>query len=256
MAKHRSASHVVFIGWLFVALLLASRVDAASAPRPVYTIAVGYNAVADVLKRNASGLTTLRYADDDALRFYSLMQHASRHAFLLTVADADTQRRFPDVARRAVAPSLGELERAVGLVARAVAQDQAAGEEPEVVFFFSGHGVRDESGSASLSLLDGALTRSWLYEKLLARVPARFIHLIIDACHAEAFVRPRDVNAKVEPLDQRNGRAISTKQRSSDSPTSAPFSRRRLAPRASSGTRTGPGCSLISSSPRCAAHRT
>jgi len=201
MAKHRSASHVVFIGWLFVALLLASRVDAASAPRPVYTIAVGYNAVADVLKRNASGLTTLRYADDDALRFYSLMQHASRHAFLLTVADADTQRRFPDVARRAVAPSLGELERAVGLVARAVAQDQAAGEEPEVVFFFSGHGVRDESGSASLSLLDGALTRSWLYEKLLARVPARFIHLIIDACHAEAFVRPRDVNAKVEPLE-------------------------------------------------------
>jgi hypothetical protein len=31
-------------------------------------------------------------------------------------------------------------------------------------------------------------------------LPARFIHLVVDACHAEAFVRPRDVDAKMESL--------------------------------------------------------
>jgi hypothetical protein len=192
---------------LFVALsclaslLLLGSPAAAAKKRVVYTIAVGHNAVADVLKRDAAGLSTLRYADDDALRFYALLQSASRRAFLLTVADADTQRRFPAVARRARAPSVAELDRTVALVADEMARARAAGEEPELVFFFSGHGVRDANGAAALSLLDGALTRAWLYEKVLARVPARFVHLVIDACHAEALVRPRDVNAKVEPLD-------------------------------------------------------
>jgi hypothetical protein len=89
----------------------------------------------------------------------------------------------------------------VALVAQAISRDRAAGEEPELVFFFSGHGVRDESGSAALSLLDGALTRTWLYEQLLGRVSARAIHVIVDACHAEALVRPRDVDATLEPLE-------------------------------------------------------
>ena len=190
----------VLLSCLSVALLHGSHAEAAN-KRAVYTIAVGHNAIADVLKRDAAGLSTLRYADDDALRFYALMQRASRRAFLLTVADADTQRRFPEVARRALPPSVRELDRTVELVIGDMARARAAGEESELVFFFSGHGVRDASGSAALSLLDGALTRAWLYERVLARVPARFVHLIIDACHAEALVRPRDVDAKVEPLE-------------------------------------------------------
>jgi hypothetical protein len=190
--------------WLsgFLAVFLApGRAESAPPERPLYTIAVGHNAVADVLKRSGDGLVTLRYADDDALKFYSLMERASRRAFLLSVLDADTQRRFPEVARRAAPPSIVELERVVTLVSESMRRDRALGAEPELVFFFSGHGVRDESGNASLSLLDGALTRAWLYERLFARVPARLIHVVIDACHAEALVRPRDVNAQVEPLD-------------------------------------------------------
>jgi hypothetical protein len=185
---------------LLATLLVAVRAESAPPRRPVYTIAVGHNAVAEVLRPNAGGLTTLRYADDDALRFYNLMQHGSVQAFLLAIADTETQRRFPEASGRALAPSLAELDRVVELVARAISRDRAAGEEPELVFFFSGHGVRDESGSAALSLLDGALTRAWLYERLLARVSARTIHVIVDACHAEAVVRPRDVDAKLEPL--------------------------------------------------------
>jgi hypothetical protein len=191
---------VQLFGFLAV-LLAAARVESAPSRRPVYTIAVGHNSVAEVLRPNAAGLTTLRYADDDAVRFYNLMQHASRRAFLLTVADADSQRRFPEAARRALAPSLTELDRVVEVVAQAISRDRSAGEEPELVFFFSGHGVRDEGGNAALSLLDGALTRTWLYERLLGRVSARAIHVIVDACHAEALVRPRDVDARLEPLE-------------------------------------------------------
>jgi hypothetical protein len=131
-----------------------------------------------------------------------LIQSASRRAFLLSVLDADTQQRVPEAARLAALPTLAELERTVDIVARAMVADRAAGQEPELVFFFSGHGLRDEHGEAALSVLDGGLTRSWLYERLLARVPARVIHVIIDACHAAALVRPRDVNAKLETLDE------------------------------------------------------
>ncbi|HEX6277092.1 MAG TPA: caspase family protein, partial [Polyangiaceae bacterium] len=165
-----------------------------------YTIAVGVNTVADELKRNNGALSTLRYADDDALKIYRFIGQAGRRAFLLSVLDPDTQRRFPGAAQHAKTPSLAELERTVDAVVRAMARDRTAGEEPELVFFFSGHGVRDDTGGASLSLLDGALTRSWLYERLLSRVPARVVHLVIDACHAAALVRPRDVNATLETL--------------------------------------------------------
>jgi hypothetical protein len=185
----------------FLVVLLSGAHARATTKRVVFTIAIGHNAVADVLKRDGAGLSTLRYADDDALRFHALMQRASRRAILLTVADADTQRRFPELARLARPPSLAELDRTVELVVADMNRARAAGEEPELVFFFSGHGVRDANGAAALSLLDGALTRAWLYEKLLQRVPARFVHLIVDACHAEALVRPRDVDAQVEPLD-------------------------------------------------------
>lgn len=173
-----------------------------AAPRPVYTVVVGHNAIAPALQAQARGLVTLRYADDDALKFFALMEQASRQAFLLAVPDADTQRRFPALSGRASPPTLAELERVVTVVAGAIARDRERGEEPELLFFFSGHGVKDATGAASLSLVDGALTRTWLYDRLLAAVPARFTHLVIDACHAEALVRPRDANATMETLDE------------------------------------------------------
>ena len=175
---------------------------ASAAARPVYTIVVGHNAVAPALQAQARGLVTLRYADDDALKFFALMEQGSRQAFLLAVPDADTQRRFPTLSGRALPPTMAALDRVVALLSEAIVRDRERGAEPELVFFFSGHGVKDATGAASLSLLDGALTRTWLYDRLLAAVPARFTHLVIDACHAEALVRPRDANATMETLEE------------------------------------------------------
>jgi hypothetical protein len=202
-ARSRGARALRGLFTLVLAIFAAALpARAHAAPGPVYSIVIGENAVAPALQAQARGLVTLRYADDDAFKVFSLLEHGSRQAFLLAVPDADTQRRFPQLHGRAVPPTLAELERVVAAVASAIAGDRARGEEPELVFFFSGHGVRDEHGSASLSLRDGALTRAWLYERLLATVPARFVHLVIDSCHAEGLVRPRDANATMETLDE------------------------------------------------------
>lgn len=198
--RERGFARAVCALLALAALLLPSGAFAAS--RPVYTIVLGHNGIAPALQAEARGLVTLRYADDDALKFFALMEPASRQAFLLAVPDSDTQRRFPALSGRASPPALAELDRVVSLVASAIARDRERGEKPELVFFFSGHGLKDATGAASLSLLDGALTRTWLYDRLLAGVPARFTHLVIDACHAEALVRPRDANATMETLEE------------------------------------------------------
>jgi uncharacterized caspase-like protein len=66
-----------------------------------------------------------------------------------------------------------------------------------VLVFYSGHGRRREDGPASLTLLDGELTQKVLYEHILGALQARYVHLLVDACHAEAVVHPRDAQAAV-----------------------------------------------------------
>jgi hypothetical protein len=71
-----------------------------------------------------------------------------------------------------------------------------AGDEVTVWFFYSGHGWLDDEGRANLTLADGALSQDMLYNEVLPALPGRTVHLMIDACHAEALIRPRDVTAE------------------------------------------------------------
>lgn len=64
------------------------------------------------------------------------------------------------------------------------------------MFFYSGHGARDRSGGAALTLVDGTLSQTAMHQRVLDKVRAPVVHLFIDACHAEAVVRARDVDAK------------------------------------------------------------
>src|SRR5262249_29774844 len=79
-----------------------------------------------------------------------------------------------------------------------------AGLTPIFVFFYSGHGARDANGDAALALLDGTLSQSAMHERVLAKIGSQTVHLIIDACHAEAVVRPRDVEAKTVEIGPRD----------------------------------------------------
>jgi hypothetical protein len=181
---------------VFLAVLFA--VNVARAETRTYVLAIGNNA--PPVGPNPEGLPTLKYADDDAAAFYTFTQKLAREAVLLSVLDATTQKRFPDVASKARVPSLAELRRTIADLKRTFERDRADGHEAVLLFFFSGHGTRAGDRAAALALSDGPLTTSVLYDEILAPLPARHIHLFVDACFAESVVRPRDGEAQTVDL--------------------------------------------------------
>jgi hypothetical protein len=167
-----------------------------------YALAVGNNAP-PVEAEGEQHLDSLRYADDDAADFYLFARDVSHRAVLLTVLDAASQRRFPDLAETARPPTMAELTRAVATLRAQFQADVRDGHDPVLLLFFSGHGTRGGKRPPSLTLLDQPLTQELLYDTILAALPARYVHLFVDACHAEEVVRPRDLEAQpVEITDQ------------------------------------------------------
>jgi hypothetical protein len=149
---------------------------------------------------NEDDPSSLHYADDDAASIVAFGRELGAQTELLAVLDADSRRRFPALATVALPPTLTELRRLVGVYRTRFEADLREGHEPVLVLFYSGHGIVRSGEAPSLSMLDGSLTRAILYDEILAVLPARYVHLIIDACHAEAVVRPRDVQADVSPV--------------------------------------------------------
>jgi hypothetical protein len=161
-----------------------------------YVIAVGYNGVPP---GGDASLVPLRFADDDAIAFFAFVSRAARRAHLLTVVDVDTQRRLGDAVHSERPPGVAELRGAVADVRGALEEDARAGISSEVYFYYSGHGTAAAGREPALTLIDGALTRSMLYDEVLSNLPAAHVHLFVDACHAEAVVRPRDAEAQLAP---------------------------------------------------------
>jgi hypothetical protein len=189
----------LFVG-VVVVLAAAFLPRAASAAVSTYVLAVGYNGTP--ASPDGQGETPLQYADDDAVAFYAFARDFSRESALLTVMDADTQTRFPQEVADARPPSFGELRSQVQRFQKLLESDHARGNESVLLFFYSGHGTRPKQNAPSLTLLDGALTRERLYDDVLSTIPARYIHLFIDACYAEAIVRPRDAEAASVELSE------------------------------------------------------
>jgi hypothetical protein len=175
----------------------------AAARTVTYAIVIGNNA--PPIERVSAQVRPLRYADDDAVRYYQLFARLGT-ATLLAVLDATTQRRYPGLARVAEPPTLTSLRRIVASYAAAMAADNQRGDRPVLYFTFNGHGARDASGAAFLALLDGPLTQGILYDEVLARLPATYSHVLIDACHAGGVVGVRgeffdnEVSAHTTPV--------------------------------------------------------
>jgi hypothetical protein len=87
------------------------------------------------------------------------------------------------------------LSRAVDRISASLRDDAAAGRHSVVWFFFSGHGQQTRAHEPALALLDKGLTQPKLYA-LLDRLPADLVHVLVDACHADAVVRMRGAPAK------------------------------------------------------------
>lgn len=169
-----------------------------------YAIVVGNNA--PPTGEAGQGLSPLEFADDDAIRYAALFEQFARDTVLLTVLDTSTRRRFPEM--RPLLPRISELRAALARLAPQMQADLDRGDDPVLYFAFSGHGATRADGEAFLSLLDGALTRELLLEDLLAPLPARQIHVILDACHAAGVVGIRgrsgvELDASTRSLERR-----------------------------------------------------
>lgn len=148
-----------------------------------YAIIVGVNTSPE------EGVPPLRFADDDAAKFFELFAAMGARVVLLTVLDPDAQRRFPDAAAAALPPRRAALFDAV----QRFFIDMRAHPERRAVFYFiySGHGGLAPNHEGYLTLLDGRLLRREVYRELLVPSPAAFNHLVLDACQSYFAVQKR-----------------------------------------------------------------
>lgn len=172
-----------------IALICVAWLSAVADARVVsYAVVIGNNAPpADA---SGAGLAKLRYADDDAVRYYRLLSQFATTTLLSTLDDP-TQKRYPKLAALARVPTLDVLRQVFAGIAGDMRRDRQAGDEPVLYFVFSGHGAIAESGDAFLVLGDGRLTQQVLFDELLASLPSPRTHVIVDACHAGGVVGVR-----------------------------------------------------------------
>lgn len=197
------------IGRLVLAAAIAAMTPAeAVAADRVYALVVGNNEPPP--SPAGDGLSTLRYADDDAVRWAELLQQFADDVRLHTVLDAPTRKRWSGV-RPDGAPTLAAVRRSLEQLADAAAANRDAGDRVTFYVVFSAHGAIGDDGEAFVSLLDAPMSRAVLFDEILARIPADRVHLVIDACHAAGVVGVRgkrsfgrEVDGRVEEVDERD----------------------------------------------------
>jgi hypothetical protein len=125
----------------------------------------------------------LRYADDDAARYFEILQTmAPGRVWLLTELDRDTTRLFPEAAARAVAPHRRTLDAVGRELAERMQKARAAGHETELYFVFAGHGDV-ERGEGFIELADARFRSSEL-EAFLRGIPFTRAHVLLDSCNS------------------------------------------------------------------------
>jgi hypothetical protein len=125
-------------------------------------------------------VATLRYADDDAVATHRLLTDAGVESRLLVRLDATSARLYAGTERHGT-PSWSALTAALADLDRRMARARARGQRAELLFFYSGHGDV-ANGEGYIVLEDRRLTRTLLYEAVLARSQAHSNHVIVDAC--------------------------------------------------------------------------
>jgi hypothetical protein len=187
-----------------VACLASARVCMAGTK--VHLLVIGNNAsfVDPRLPAQDPPPPMLHFADDDAASFYELFSETADSGHLLTVMDSDSDASYPGLAALARPPTRAELAAAIDALSQRMVATREQGDHNVLFLFFSGHGVMVDGKGAELSLLDGGISHEFLYDEILAKLPADYVHIFVDACHAEAIVRPRDGQAssvRITPAD-------------------------------------------------------
>ncbi len=171
---------------VLVAVTLMALPRLGSAKTKVYAMAIGQNNVPK--SQTTERLSKLRYADDDAIRYFELFKRLGAETTLFTFLDTKTQRRFPQHAHRAQAPTLKNLKRTVARYQKMMETDRKNGHDAVFYFAFSGHGAHGPDGEPFLALHQGRLTQKRLYQEILAPLPTAYTHVFVDACSAGSIL--------------------------------------------------------------------
>jgi hypothetical protein len=165
---------------------------AARPPLRRFALVIGNNAPPH------AGLSPLRYADDDAVRWAVMLDALGGDVEVLTELDAESQRLYGPLAFHANPPSREALRAAVGRLAARIAGAHAQGAPTVFYFIYAGHGDV-EDGQGYLALTDGRFTRAELGPMVLVPTGADTNHVIIDACRASSFLGSRGPGGERHP---------------------------------------------------------
>jgi hypothetical protein len=167
-------------------LLLLPATASASAPKAqVFALVVANNQSRD------KSVDRLRYADDDAARFYELISTVATRSELLMVMDKQTQRTFGKLATTARTPTRQNLLAAMDRLRTAMQAARKSGTRVSFYFYFAGHGHVGADREGYVDLLDSRFSRSDLFRQIIRRSGADRNHIIIDACNAYFMVKRR-----------------------------------------------------------------
>jgi hypothetical protein len=194
-----------FVLSTLVALLTVPAVRAAPAPRrTTFGVVIGNN------RSLGSRRPDLHYADDDAAKYFAILQTLGPdNVSLLADFDGDTGRLFPEARARAVAPSRTELLRVGRELADQVRASSQAGNETDVYFVFAGHG--DIEGGMGFIELDDARFTSNDLEQWLRAIPFTRGHVILDSCNSFFMVGGRKPGGRYYVTSEDAARSLAAK---------------------------------------------
>jgi hypothetical protein len=173
---------VVRLWWLLLATSVAifapsSSRAGVSVRRTAFAVVIGNN------RSLGNRRPDLHYADDDAAKYFTILQTvAPGRVSLLADFDDDTARMFPEARGQSVSPTLSELQRVGRELAERVQASRNAGEVIDLYFVFAGHGDVDE-GMGFIELADSRFTSADL-EQWLRAIPFSRAHVILDSCNS------------------------------------------------------------------------
>ncbi|MBI5511742.1 MAG: hypothetical protein HY903_23550 [Deltaproteobacteria bacterium] len=181
-----------------LATLATLAVIAATGAEPLPTEPVrGYALVVTNNRSAKLHRPDLHYADDDGVKYAELFADAfgADHVTLLTELDAESAPLYPEWQPRIAAPTLANLDQAVAALAARLDAEMKQGHGVSLYLAFAAHGDV-ENGQGYLELADGPLGARALDLRVLARLPAARVHLILDSCNSYFVLNPRQSSAK------------------------------------------------------------
>jgi hypothetical protein len=192
--KRRAAASAFVLGLLGASGAQAEEPSAAREPtRATFAVIIGSNRSVD------TNLPPLKYADDDASRYFDLFRLLGARTYLLTRPDDNTARLHAQAAAEAKEPKKATFDATFADLAKDVAQAAERKVETTVYVVYAGHG-NVENGRGYVTLEDARIGGGD-FAQLFARVPATRIHLIVDACASYYLAYGRGPGGQRRPVE-------------------------------------------------------